>query len=173
MCLFNSKEHCASCAHFRIKHSSVRLLGGYKVLFGWGTGIAARWQDWSVHCCCAELWPANLCIRFHCILRKGIYAKILTRLTLNLSQSMQVSIFFSTEPGSNNSSVNVRRFCKDCACNKLTLICNRMPQMGPAKAHCLSPCSDSRLSAKESFADEACFRNLTCRGQVCRGKKNL
>lgn len=50
-------------------------------------------------------------------------AKVLTRLTLKLQQSVHVFIFVSTEPGRNNFSANVRRFfCKECACNKLSFV---------------------------------------------------
>lgn len=142
--LSNSKEQCASCASFSTMHSRVKLLGGYK---SWlrasptlaealalqqnvRTGLYSAAVQSSAKC-----WPANLCIRFH----YGL-AKILSQLTLKLQQSVQVFIFVSTESGRNNFRVNVRWFCEDCACNKPTFIYNRMPQMGPVKAHCLSPC---------------------------------
>lgn len=51
----------------------------------------------------------------------------------------------------------------------LTFICKRMPQMEPEKSSLVE--SPLPLSAKESFVDEACSRNLICKEQACRGKK--
>lgn len=110
VCLSNKKDHCANYTSSSTKHSSVRLLGGYKA---WLRGLAFWLRHWpgrkvmgllcTVLLCrymiLAKCWLAHLCITFHCTLWTCQNTDLIN---FNFNNVCKLFFFISAEPRKNS-----------------------------------------------------------------------